>query len=543
MSSSYQFTFHNTVTAGPSPRAFLEYLTMLKTSRLAHASKTVARAQSQLAYFRHISPSLSQPRLPHSQSQVSRRIYSTGTAHLQDGSHKPTVKTERSRALAEDRTARLGNVGQLGRLLRVSSASDNNSISLEFEHDTISKVSPLLLRDACLCAQCVSESSGQKNFATCDIDVTPQLESSSVLGDGSLELVWAHDFMSGGSHTSLYPPHFLERYFVDQLLPELYTPKRYVWDRAFFEEDMETRAVNYDAWMTGGEAFVKSLLDLCQWGLVIIKGVPESKEAVEDIASKIGTLQSTFYGKTWDVISKPNAENVAYTNEFLCLHQDLMYHADIPHVQLLHCIKNDCQGGDSLFSDGFRAAVEIQHRHPGSYKMLMNQPVNYQYSRNGHFYRKSRRVIQKAPGNRERLPDAIHWSPPFQGPFAPLATPDSMRTWHKGAKAFKSSLEAPENMLQYRLQPGDCVLFDNWRILHGRTRFDTASGLRHLHGGYLSRQTLLSAVRREVEKGHIEPTRDLSARDAETEQAVIRYGKAAGGTVDQKTESTAGQGV
>lgn len=497
---------------------------MLGTTRLAHASRTAARAQSYLARVRHISPSPSrfQPRSKHSQSYFSRRIYSTETAHLQDGSQKPIVKTGLKGAPTEDRIPQ-----QLGRLLSVTSASDNNYISLEFEHHTISKLSPLIFRDACLCAHCVSESSGQKKFATCDIDEKPQLESSKVLEDGSLELVWAHDFMSGDSHTSIYPLPFLQRLFVHQLLPELYTPERYVWDRAFFEENMETRAVNYDAWMAGGEAFVKSLLDLCQWGLVIVKGVPECKEAVEDIASKIGGLQSTFYGKTWDVISKPNAENVAYTNEFLCLHQDLMYHTDIPHVQLLHCIKNDCQGGDSLFSDGFRAAVEVQHRHPVAYKMLTNRRVNYQYSRNGHFYRQPRLVIKKATGDKPRLPTAIHWSPPFQGPFAPSASPDRIRTWHKGAKAFKTSLEAPENMLQYRLQPGDCVLFDNWRILHGRTRFDTASGLRHLHGGYLSRQTLLSAVRREIEKGHIEPTRELFARDAEMDQAATRYGKAA----------------
>lgn len=502
---------------------------MLGTTRLAHASRTAARAQSYFARVRYISPSPSrfQPRAPHSQPHYSRRSYSTSTAHLQDGSQKSTVQKDRVRQ-------------QLGRLLGVTSASDNsNSITLEFEHHTISKLSPLVFRDACLCAHCVSESSGQKKFATCDVDQTPRLESSKVLEDGSLELVWADDFMTGDSHTSIYPSLFLQRWFAHQALPELYTPERYVWDRTFFEENMEARAVKYDAWMAGGEAFVKGLLDLCQWGLVIVKSVPESKEAVEDIASKIGDLQSTFYGKTWDVISKPNAENVAYTNEFLCLHQDLMYHTDIPHVQLLHCIKNDCQGGDSLFSDGFRAAVEVQHRQPVEYKMLTNRRVNYQYSRNGHFYHQPRLVIKKA-NDKPRLPLAIHWSPPFQGPFAPSASPDRMRTWHKGAKAFKTSLEAPENMLQYRLQPGDCVLFDNWRILHGRTRFDTASGLRHLHGGYLSRQTLLSAVRREIEKGHIEPTRDSFARDAELAQAVTRYGKAAEGGTDQKTESTAG---
>lgn len=449
-----------------------------------------------------------------------------------------TAQKWTNEASSEERLARIGSIEELGRLLKVTPLPDSKCFALEFEHHSFPKLSQLLFRDACQCAHCVSESSGQKNFATCDVDEKPQLESSRVLEDGSLELVWARDFMSAGeSHTSIYPLHFLQRLLVHHILPELYTPERYVWDRAFLEENMEARAISYDAWMAGGETFAKGLADLCQWGLVIVKGVPESKEAVEDIANKIGNLQSTFYGKTWDVISKPNAENVAYTNEFLCLHQDLMYHHDIPFVQLLHCMKNDCQGGDSLFSDGFRAAVEIQHRNPRGYAMLASRPVNFQYSRNGHFYQHPRLVIKKASGQKSRLPLAIHWSPPFQGPFSPLSAPDRLRAWHKAAKAFKNSLEAPENMLQYRLQPGDCVLFDNWRILHGRTRFDTSSGLRHLHGGYLNRQTVMSAVRREIEKGYIKQAPDFHARDAEMEQAVLRYGKAAAETTDHKREN------
>ena len=35
------------------------------------------------------------------------------------------------------------------------------------------------------------------------------------------------------------------------------------------------------------------------------------------------------------------------------------------------------------------------------------------------------------------------------------------------------------------LQSGDLVMFDNCRLLHGRTRFNPAEGLRHLQGCYI----------------------------------------------------------
>ena len=38
-------------------------------------------------------------------------------------------------------------------------------------------------------------------------------------------------------------------------------------------------------------------------------------------------------------------------------------------------------------------------------------------------------------------------------------------------------------MLTFRLEPGDCVAFDNTRVLHARTGF-AATGPRHLQGCY-----------------------------------------------------------
>ena len=39
--------------------------------------------------------------------------------------------------------------------------------------------------------------------------------------------------------------------------------------------------------------------------------------------------------------------------------------------------------------------------------------------------------------------------------------------------------------IRFLLQAGDLVMFDNCRLLHGRTGFDPAEGLRHLQGCYI----------------------------------------------------------
>jgi len=51
------------------------------------------------------------------------------------------------------------------------------------------------------------------------------------------------------------------------------------------------------------------------------------------------------------------------------------------------------------------------------------------------------------------------------------------------------------------LRPGDLVLFDNLRVLHGRTAFASARHARHLQGCYVTRDSVQSTtalLRREL---------------------------------------------
>jgi len=46
-------------------------------------------------------------------------------------------------------------------------------------------------------------------------------------------------------------------------------------------------------------------------------------------------------------------------------------------------------------------------------------------------------------------------------------------------------LKNPDYQYRYYLQPGDCLLVQNFRVLHGRTGFDPYSGQRHIEVGYI----------------------------------------------------------
>lgn len=413
---------------------------------------------------------------------------------------------------------------EIGKLVKAEPATNPRDISLEFDKlPAPVTVSQLWLRDACQCHLCVSESSGQKRFATCDIPSTLTVDSLRVLEDGGLEVSWANDLaLSSNPHVSAYPLAVLHDILLHRapFQPPPYSRNisaREIWDSHYFEKDSPSREISYASWMEDNSRFAEAFRNLHHWGLVIIRGVPQTESAVEQVASKLGHLQATFYGPTWDVVSKPQAENVAYTNEFLCLHQDLMYLNEPPRIQILHCLENGCEGGDSLFSDGLRAAHDLRLNNESHYRTLVTSTVDFHYAKGGHYWHNRHATIKTQGIRRSKVmnatPMGVRWSPPFQAPFwtalqrgkesfrLDRPTGFKVEEWQEAAKVFRDSIEDPANMVQFRLQPGDCVVFDNWRVLHGRRAFDTGSGRRHLRGTYVEHQALNSTWLRLQKEG------------------------------------------
>lgn len=423
---------------------------------------------------------------------------------------------------------------ELGTLVKAGLTTDPREISLDFEKLSAPvTVSKLWLRDACQCHRCVSESSGQKRFATCDIPSDLKVDGLRVLEDGGLEVSWADDLAFGGDqHVSTYPLSLLHDILLRPMPYRRSRSAREIWNSRHFEKDSRSREISYSSWMEDDSHFAEAFRNLHHWGLVVIRGVPQTEDAVEKVASRLGHLQATFYGPTWDVVSKPQAENVAYTNEFLCLHQDLMYLNDPPKIQILHCLENGCEGGDSLFSDGLRAAHDLRLNNKRHYQTLVTNLVDFHYARGGHYWHNNHSTIITS-GHKDVLkaqPMSVRWSPPFQAPFwtalyqGLMHSPFDHRAgslvegWQQAAKVFKDSVEDPANMVQFRLQPGDCVVFDNLRVLHGRRAFDTASGRRHLRGTYVENQAFNSTWVRLQREGLMFPDKPGVAKE-ETKRA------------------------
>jgi gamma-butyrobetaine dioxygenase len=217
-----------------------------------------------------------------------------------------------------------------------------------------------------------------------------------------------------------------------------------------------------------------------QYGFIIFSGVPTESGRVLEVAKTFGFSRVTNFGELFDVRSTPNASDLAYTSIHLDAHTDNPYRSPVPGVQLLHCLVNETRGGLSTLVDGFAVAEALRTRDPEAFRILSSTAIRFRYRD-----AKTELVASAAPIDLDVTgrPRTIHFSPRLD--FVPLLPPETLTAYYRARQVFDRLLRASEFDLRFLLNAGDLVMFDNCRLLHGRTGFDPADGLRHLQGCYI----------------------------------------------------------
>lgn len=363
------------------------------------------------------------------------------------------------------------------------------------------------LRDCSDCKTSLDGATGQKLFTTGEIvGVYPVafelIDGPQVLvkwSDGD-ECVYTRDFLE---RHSTREKSFEGRYHEDEVC---------AWDKSHEKTFPQLPRYDYESYINNDETVSPVVKDLHRFGLAVVSNTPKLSDAEHDrdplvakIAERIGYIKSTFYGTTFDVKSKPDATNIAYTSKFLPLHQDLCYYESPPGLQLLHCIKNRATGGENVFADGFAAARHVQESDPQAYQALLTVPINFHFNREGHHYFHSRCLVvedttlpNKDKSNMTHLKET-NYSPPFQAPFDMDIVEQGSRgvfqDFLRGMKLFESYINDPKNKIKFKTSEDSCVLFDNRRVLHARDEFDAHSGERWLKGCYVDKDAFQSKVR------------------------------------------------
>lgn len=347
-------------------------------------------------------------------------------------------------------------------------------VSLEWQDGQQTTLPLRWLRDHCACQACRHPQTRERLYLPLDaITETP----SVALLDGHLHLHWQDGhvsaFHSGWLHQRR--PEAIRYSAVPSIQP---------WGDNFAPE----RVHHADFLTSQGE---KSWLTaMLRDGLALITDGPLREEEVSRLAERIGPLRATNFGARFDVRSKPNPNNAAYTAVGLPLHIDLPNWRQPPDIQLLYCLQNEASGGESLFADGARVVEALRQQDPAALAILSETPIDFRFQDETHDISTRAPVITlDAEGKlvemrlNNWIRDALH---------LPV---EQMDTWYNAYALLWTLFHSEAHQLEFSLRPGQMIAFDNRRVLHGRREFDPNSGARHLQGTYLDRDMLASRLR------------------------------------------------
>ncbi|MCX5015638.1 TauD/TfdA family dioxygenase [Streptomyces sp. NBC_00555] len=350
------------------------------------------------------------------------------------------------------------------------------------------------LRDNCPCTECRDPRTGQKLFQITDLPdglAIGAARSGVPAADGSpgLEVRWEPD-----GHRSVYPQAWLTAH-VPGAAPATGAPHA---GDGRTEADKEPWAAadlagripeaGWDAYIGDRRVRMRTLESVVRLGFVLLRGVPPRDRMVLDVARTFGFVRETNYGELFEVRVEADPNNLAFTGARITPHTDNPYRDPVPTLQLLHCLSNEARGGDSGLVDGFHAAALLRAEDPDAFAVLTRVPVEFAFADARTELRAHRPLIGVDPLGRIR---EIRFNNRSIGTLhQPAAVVEEFYTAYR---SFAELLLRPELQLDFRLAPGDCVVFDNTRLLHARTAF-AESGARHLQGAYADLDGLLSTL-------------------------------------------------
>ena len=322
------------------------------------------------------------------------------------------------------------------------------------------------------------------------------------------ERVDEEEFLDKGTQQRLFDPtfldneisinkasindQFLEINFNDGVITRLDINKL---AQEFDNKDTVIKAINKISWDSNlekiknfkyNENFFESkemydlLVSFYQYGFVIIKNIPTNNNFIVKFANSIGSVRRTNFGEYFDVKSKPDPNDLAYTSLGLSPHTDNPYRNPVPCIQLLHCIESEVSGGLSTLVDGFTVSEDLKNENPEFYKILSEVKVRFKFIDKEVILEDWSELIKL---NNDKTFKQVRFSPRLD--YVPILEKDKLDLYYRARKKLSEMYNSKKYRIEFKLEPKDLMMMDNYRLLHGRTAYETKEGNRYLQGCYI----------------------------------------------------------
>ena len=359
-----------------------------------------------------------------------------------------------------------------------------DALQISFDDGARARFHSAWLRDNALDPETRSPANGQRLITILDQPRDTRIVTVFISG-GSLSVTFAPE-----AKTVLFPLPWLKARIYDRThgrQPGWTEDNIETWDASL---RANLPSASWPALVSDRPKLGSWLSAVRRYGFALLTDVPTESGYLCKVAEIFGYVRETNYGRWFEVRAEVNPTNLAYTNLGLQAHTDNPYRDPVPTLQLLACLENSVDGGDSLVIDGIRVAQRLRQESPLHFDLLSSYPARFEYAGSlGVRLEAKRPVIELGPDG-ELI--AIRFNNRSLGPLTDIPFAH-MADYYLASRRFAELIEDPSMALSFKLAPGELFIVDNTRVLHARKAF-SGSGRRWLQGCYADKDGLLSTL-------------------------------------------------
>ncbi|XP_041973188.1 trimethyllysine dioxygenase, mitochondrial isoform X2 [Aricia agestis] len=356
--------------------------------------------------------------------------------------------------------------------------AENGTVNVQMEDGLSIKLEDCWLRDHCRCTNCYRSDTYQRIHHLLEI---PEAFINNLDYDQEkIRVTWSD------GHESLYSANFLAEFHYKTWI-EGRSLKPIVWQGASVSNKVCN--VDVDSFLNSVDGARKVFQSLLDYGVAFISNVEVSEQATEKVCQALGGVQHTLFGGMWKVSTVREHADTAYTTVPLAVHNDNTYFTEAAGLQIFHCMEHENgAGGETVLLDGFHGALQLKRDHPEDFEFLTHFDLEAEYLEDGYHHSYSAPVISLDKFNDIKQ---IRFNVYDRSPMA-FASGAECRSYYRALRNLSRYYEDKRNQWCFKLMPGTLLVFDNFRVLHGRAGF---TGHRVLSGSYVSRSDWLSRAR------------------------------------------------
>ncbi|MEX3011397.1 gamma-butyrobetaine dioxygenase [Hoeflea sp. TYP-13] len=366
----------------------------------------------------------------------------------------------------------------------VTAFEDGSGLQLYLSDGTNPRFHAVWLRDNALDEETRAPGNGQRLITLSDIPENVGIKSAGTDGQ-TLTVIFTPEDKS-----VTYPAPWLQAnaYDTKAAKPAGWLAETIqTWDSTSFDN---VPTGDFAAIHSDPDALRDWLADIRRFGFARLADGPTESGSLLEVVKPFGYVRETNYGKWFEVRTEVNPTNLAYTGLGLQAHTDNPYRDPVPTLQILYCLENSAEGGDSIVVDGFRVAQRLRQENPEGFGLLSGHCARFEYAGSEGVQLRSRRPMIELSPDGELI--AVRFNNRSAAPIVDVPY-EHMAAYYDAYRRFADIIDDPAMGVAFKLEPGESFIVDNTRVLHARNGYSGA-GSRWLQGCYADKDGLLSTL-------------------------------------------------